>query len=139
MPRYTEADFEIFLAQKQTWNRGWKRIVPKGKDEPDPGPESALQKKCEDWLTARGWGYFHDRSRKKNKSGLPDLIIWAPECKTLQVELKAKGGRLLEEQVRFRQNIGRNGHVVHEVRSFKRFLEIVNTCVPSERPGNKEL
>jgi hypothetical protein len=95
-------------------------------DQPDPGPESKLQAKCEDWLRARGWPFFHDRSRKKNKRGIPDLVIFAPGAQVILIELKAKGGRLSDEQIRFRQTAGLNGHVVYECRSFKKFKEIVD-------------
>jgi hypothetical protein len=97
-----------------------------GDSDPDPGPESKLQAKCEEYLRGRGWPFFHDRSRKKNKAGIPDLIIFAPNSQVILIELKAKGGRLSGEQIRFRQNAGRNGHVVHECRSFKKFSEIIN-------------
>jgi hypothetical protein len=100
--------------------------------EADPGPESRLQVKCEEYLRARGWEFFHDRSQKKNKRGVPDLIVWAPGGRTLQIELKAKRGRMSEEQKLFRLNLSRNGHVVHEVKSYKRFIEIVENSASNQ-------
>jgi hypothetical protein len=55
-------------------------------------------------------------------------VIFAPGAQVILIELKAKGGRLSEEQIKFRQTAGLNGHVVHECRSFKKFKEIVDGC-----------
>jgi hypothetical protein len=129
MPRMTEAEALAQIERARTWGRKPKRVIPD--EKPDPGPESNLQAKCEEYLRSRGWEFFHDRSRSKNRPGIPDLIVWAPGGRTLQIELKAKGGRMSEEQKLFRLNLSRNGHIVHEVKSFRRFIEIIENSAPN--------
>ena len=93
--------------------------------EADEGPESELQKKCERWLRENGFPYFHDRSRGKNKRGIPDLICFLGEGRVVVIELKAKSGRMSEEQKETMMRLKYLGHEVHEVRSYKRFLYLV--------------
>ena len=93
--------------------------------EPDPGSESDLQDKIEKWCEDHGYPFFHDRSRKCNEPGLPDLVIALPGAVTLWVELKSKRGRLSEDQKRWRLMLLQLGHQWHEVRSYRQFIKIV--------------
>ena len=121
--RWSQEQFEDYLVRRRKWQPDG--LVP-GKHEPDPGKEARLQRKCERWLKDHGYPYFHDRSRKENKAGLPDLICFLPEGRTVIIELKAKGGRLSPEQVHTLRMLKYLKHEVYEIRSFKKFLEVMN-------------
>jgi len=94
--------------------------------KPDDEPEFTLQRKCEALCTERGYPFFHDRSRGKNKAGFPDLVIALPGARTAWCELKKpKTGRLSPEQKRWRLMLMHLGHEWYEVRSFRQFCRIV--------------
>lgn len=101
-------------------------LSPLDDERPDPISENALQDKIEGFCTEWGFYWFHDRSRGKNKPGHPDLVIAMKGGRTLWIELKSKSGRLTADQKRVRLMLMQLGHEFHEVRSFKRFLEVVN-------------
>jgi phage terminase large subunit-like protein len=128
-----------FLARKPGVNRKmrWSQdkyeeyIVKRGRhpedaDKPDSGRESRLQAKCEKWLRDHGYYYVHDRSRKKNVAGIPDLICFLPEGRVVVVELKAKEGKPSKEQIHTLRMLKYHKHEVYVVRSYKKFLEIVH-------------
>lgn len=98
-------------------------------DEPDPGPESVLQRKIEAWALEWGRPCLSFRQGKWAKRNIPagwaDIEIIMPHGKTLRIELKSSTGRLSEEQKRLKLQFMSLGHEVHECRSYKRFLEIV--------------
>lgn len=95
----------------------------------DPGPESKLQAKCEKWLKDHGFPFLSFRQSGKVKTvlpaGWPDLIC-VLRGKVRFIELKAAKGRLSDEQKATRIAFLHLGHYIHECRSFKKFLEIVN-------------
>ena len=122
----TETEAEIMLAQQRDKIKPQQRVegVP---DLPDSGLENALQRKAEDWLNERGYPFIHDRSRKKNKKGkILDLHIYLPKGRHVVIELKVKGNAMSDEQKETYQKIHFLGHEIEEVRSYKRFLEIMN-------------
>jgi hypothetical protein len=90
--------------------------------EVDDGPESRIQGRIEDLCRRRGYFLFHDRSKKVNAPGLPDLIIALPGGRTVWLELKSKGGRMSPEQTLVINQLLLLGHEVHIVRSFKAAL-----------------
>lgn len=96
------------------------------KHEPDEGLESRLQAKIEKHLDGLGYYYFHDRSRKVNKPGHPDLIIACPGGRTLWLELKARGGKLSDDQQVVQMKLMYLKHEFYEIRSFKRFIEVLH-------------
>lgn len=94
--------------------------------EADEGPESELQSKCNKWLDDRGYPYIHDKSRKKNKRGkILDLHIYLPAGRHVVIELKVTGNKMSPEQLDTYRKILYLGHEIYEVRTFKRFLEIM--------------
>lgn len=122
MTRWTTQDLSDYMYKKATWDSSHQI-----QDKADPGPESSLQAKCEKWLNDRGYPYIHDRSRGKNKKGqILDLHIYLPGGRHIVLELKARGNKLSKEQRETYRRIMYLGHEIHEVRSFKRFLEIVS-------------
>ena len=95
------------------------------KDEADEGLECELDKKIANYCRDKGWYHFHDRSRGINKAGNPDWIICMPKGRTIWIECKAANGRLSEAQKTTITQLLGLGHEIYEVRSFKRFLEII--------------
>jgi len=98
-------------------------------DTPDKGRESKLQKRCEDFCRRNGYPYFHDRSRKKNKAGWPDLTICLPKGRTIFVELKSEKGELRKEQKKTQQMMIFLGHEFYKVQSYKKFVEIIRSKI----------
>ena len=97
-------------------------------DSPDPGPESMLQRKIVKWAHDNGYPILSFPRTPKIKSVLP--AGWPDVClilknKVLFCELKAGKGRLSKDQEHLRLQFMALGHEIFEVRSFKRFLEIV--------------
>jgi len=92
---------------------------------PDEGPEKRLQAKCLQYCQDQGYKAWHDWSRKKNKAGFPDLMIFMPEGRVRLVELKSAGRKLRKEQQEVSRHLLFLGHRVYVVRSFKRFLEVM--------------
>ena len=98
---------------------------PESTDIPDQGKESRLQAKIEQWARDKGFPFFHDRSRKKNTPGWPDLTIAMPEGVVLFLELKSAKGVLRKEQAEIRQQMIYLGHHHFVVKSYKGFLSII--------------
>ena len=124
MTRWTEADLDAHRAKRQTYDKACD------KDTPDPGPESELAKKICRWLDTNGYPYQYNR-QTANAIGLltpgwPDFTIMAPGGRAVWIELKAGKGRLSDEQKQLHLMAYQLGHDVHEVRSFKKFLEVIN-------------
>ena len=99
--------------------------LTKSKDRPDYGKESVLQAKIAKWAKERGFPCFHDYSKRKNMRGWPDLTICMPDGVVLFIELKASKGRMSKEQKHLQQILLYLGHNYYEIRSYKRFLEVV--------------
>ena len=137
MTRWSEDEYSEYMAKRE-------RVMPRlkyhdlaGADEPDEGPESKLQGKIVRW--AKEWGkpcLSFPRTRKVQSflpEGWPDVCLILKD-RVLFLELKAKRGRMSEEQKQMRLQFMALGHEIHELRSYKRFLEIVNTVVGREKP-----
>ena len=97
------------------------------KEVGDEGPESKLQAKIQKWAKENGFPCWHDRSRGKNQRGWPDLVLCFPKGVVLFLELKSKSGRLSKEQKQMKLKFLFLGHNWYEVRSYKQFLNIINT------------
>ena len=107
-------------------SRGWLKSSPGDTTEADPGPESSLQKKANQWLDKWGYPYIHDFSRKKNRKGkILDHHIYLPKARHVVIEYKVTGNKMSDEQKETFQKIMFLGHEIYEVRSFRRFLEIM--------------
>ena len=97
-------------------------------DTPDEGKESVLQRKIEAWCREWGRPCLSFRQSKHAKhllpAGWPDITLILPG-QVLFIELKAAHGRLSPEQQQTKLQFMALGHKIHEIRSFKRFLEVV--------------
>ena len=118
--RWTPDQYAAYLAKAGT---------PKdSKDTPDPGPESVLQGKILKWAKDHGYPCLSFRQSKKAQGfivpGWPDITLVLPS-RVIFLELKNKTGRLSEEQEQFKIMFLHLKAGWFEVRSFKRFLEIV--------------
>ena len=88
--------------------------------------EHDLQSKCEDYCDKHGYLWLHDRSRKVNIPGrFLDLIVALPGARVIWCELKRKGNKLSDEQIRTKVRLLFLGHEVYEIRSFRQFVRIV--------------
>lgn len=115
------------LAAFEERSRKWKSPVAEPVDDvPDPGLERDLQKRIEDYCDDHAYPWFHDRSRKVNEPGFPDLVIALPAGRTLWLELKSKNGRMSEEQKQWRMMLMHLGHCHGVPKSFRAFLRIVS-------------
>lgn len=109
-----------------------KEIKPFHPDtmEADEGPESNLQKKIVKWADQKGYPCLSFKKSKKAigylKPGWPDISLALPMKRTLWIELKAEKGELRKAQNDLRIMFLALGHEWYLVRSYKRFLEIIN-------------
>ena len=94
-------------------------------DKADEGPESKLLAKIIKWANEKGFPVFHDRSRKKNVPGWPDITLCLPEGKVLFLELKSAKGVMRKEQKQIKQQMIYLRHYHYVVKSYKRFQEII--------------
>jgi len=94
-------------------------------DIPDQGLESKLMAKCIKHCDEQGWPCWHDRSRRRNQPGWPDLFIFQPEGRLKLIETKAAKGVFSKDQQALHRTLAWLGHKVHQVRSYKRYLDVV--------------
>lgn len=76
----------------------------------------------------RQWPYLHGamNTRTHRTLGEPDFVILAPNGETYLVECKRKDGKLSPAQLAFKVHAETVGHIVHVIRSFQQFLELVS-------------
>lgn len=98
-------------------------------NKPDFGSESELQRKINKWARDNGFPILSLRQTRQARGllspGWPDITLLLPGGRVVFIELKAGKGRLSDEQKALHAQARYLGHEIHEVRSFKRFLEIV--------------
>jgi len=137
-PIKTEAELEAYLDKFHQVMKGHNSGGAKGGNltpsEPetsnaDPGPEARLSGKIQKYCKDKGYPCQINRQSRKASGmltpGWPDCTILAPGGRVLLVELKAAKGRMSDEQKRLKLQAMALGHEVHEVRSFRKFLEII--------------
>jgi hypothetical protein len=130
-PHLTEAEYQ------QLRQSGIAFPSSKFNDEkPDAGPESILSGKIKRWAKDHGFVAQVSRQSKNARGllvrGLPDVILALPGGVTLWIELKSQKGRLKKEQKQIALQLMACGHRWYQVRSYKRFLEIVNKAWKEE-------
>lgn len=124
--RMTAEEVAAHMARMRLYQGQPTLPVLDDEDIPDHGLENNLLKKCIAYCDEHGWPIFHDRSKKCNRPGFPDLFIFAADGRTILIELKSADGKLRKEQEGLRRQLNWLGHTVHVVRSYKKFLQIVN-------------
>jgi hypothetical protein len=89
--------------------------------------ERELQRQCEQLLNLRGIPFLHLSSRSREKAGWPDLTFPRPrDGKFVAVELKAKHGKVSNEQITTLAKLARNGAEAQIVRDFDHFRNVVD-------------
>ena len=75
--------------------------------------EADLQASVIDLARRTRWLYFHDNDSRRNKAGLPDLLLVHPETgRVIFAELKSDTGKLRPEQKQWIDALVRGGHHV---------------------------
>ena len=127
----SEEEFQLFLLRNQAFNDLTKHI-----HEADPGPESKLKSKIRSHAKDQGWQILvFPESREVIRflpPGWPDITIKLPFGHTLDIETKSYSGKLRKKQKENQLIWMHLGHTIHEVRSFKRFLQIVEGILRRE-------
>ena len=104
--------------------------------EPDEGPESKLASKIRDFAEQRGYPcLIHPQTKKLSwfcPIGYPDVVLTLPYGITLYLELKSVKGHLKDKQKLIAMQLAQLGHQWFEVRSWKKFLEIVTNVLKRE-------
>jgi len=127
MYRLSPEQAQALLTEQQAkMSRGKYGLSP---DVPDEGLESVLSNKIRQYCEKMGYPCLIFRQSKQVKglvpAGWPDCSIALPGGRTVWIELKNKAGRLSDEQKMYKLMFMALGHEWYEVRSYKRFLEIV--------------
>jgi hypothetical protein len=108
------------------WNRTEAGVFT---EVPDDGPESKLAGKISKWAREHGYPILNFRQSKKAAGfippGWPDVTCVLPG-RVVFIELKSASGRLRREQHVLAIQFSHLGNAIHCVKSFRRFLEIVN-------------
>ena len=125
--RWSEQQYKEYLAK--TWPKMFEGTAREN-DEPDPGPESVLQGKITKWAKDNGHPCLSFRQSRKAKGfipiGWPDITLFLPEGRVVLIELKSATGELRKEQKELRMIFNYLNHEYHKIKSFKRFLEVIN-------------
>jgi len=97
--------------------------------EPGVSRESILHDDVIRWLEQRGWKYVHSRMDAKTTVaiGLPDLIIAAPNGRTLWVEMKAGNKKLKPAQRIWEMQLKHLGHIHVVARNMDDFLRVAQS------------
>jgi len=125
MTRWNKTEYEAYM---EKYNRDIKPFHPDTM-EADEGKESILQGKIVNWARSKGYPCLSFRQTSRAKGvllpGWPDITLALPNGRTVYIELKNKKGRLSEDQKNMALMLMQLKHEWYEVRSFKRFLGIV--------------
>lgn len=106
------------------------KFAPKDAPEPSRGDRewplhAAIIEHCD--KQSPRWRYRHMRYNvpsTEDIAGAEDFTIFMPFGRTLHIECKKSDGKLDKDQVIWKYEMDRLGHVVHTVRSFQEFLEL---------------
>lgn len=119
--RWTQAELDEYRAKFHRPVNEW--------DEPDQGKESVLQGKIEAWCREHGYPCQSNRQTSKARGlltpGWPDICAILPQGRVLFIECKSAKGVMRDDQKHLRQRFLFLGHEYHQVRSFRRFMELI--------------
>lgn len=120
MTNWTQFDLKQYMAKREN-------ISQDAHKNADTGPENTLQSKIVKW--ADQWGHpilsFPQTPKIKRflPAGWPDIVLILHK-RVLFIELKSKRGRLSNDQKMMKLQFMALGHEIHEIRSYKAFLEL---------------
>lgn len=120
--RMTLAEFLAAEARLQG-KRGHKVV-----QDDAPENEAALHAKIIAHCKANAWIYFHGSMAHKTRRvlGEPDFVLLLPGCRVILVEAKGEKTKMSTEQLAMQAWCSKLGHVLHVVRSFDEFLQVVS-------------
>lgn len=128
MTHMSEQEYQVIQARQQT--------LTTDKHEADPGLESELKTKIKSHAKQQGWPVLvFPESREVIRflpPGWPDITIKLPFGHTLDIETKSYSGKLRDKQKENQLIWMHLGHIIHEVRSFKKFLAITEGILRKE-------
>lgn len=119
MVRMSQAEYDRLMARRE-W-QGKRSGPSKAVEE-----ESQLQRDAEEYLDQIGVWWKHDRDSRKERPGIPDLII-CQEGEFVGVELKSREGKVTKEQRDEMAVIRKNGGRTWVARSMDEFREKFST------------
>ena len=126
MTRWTKERLKEYMVDYMVNCRYPGDTLAKEHTQPDLGPESKLQAKIQKWANDKGFPVFHDRSRKKNIPGWPDITLCLSKGVVLFLELKSAKGVLRKEQAEIRQQMIFLGHHHYVIKSYKEFSGVIS-------------
>jgi hypothetical protein len=112
------------LAEQRAKSGSYNHVLP----GECPADEMELHEEIILYCRNRGWGFIRANPTKKSHItlGAPDFVILANLGRVHFIECKSATGKLRTEQLGFKIQAEMNGHIVHVVRTFDEFMEIVN-------------
>ena len=126
--RMTQEQFDAYQVKAKAWRRGDPALDLPDLQVADEGRERELAGKIQRWADAHGYPCQCFRQTAKARGflvpGWPDVTLIV-QGRVIFMELKAKNGRLSNEQKQVKLKFLHLHAEWYEVRSFKRFLEIV--------------
>ena len=132
--RPSQSEVDRYLVEYQSKMGAWK-YAGHTMDElvsifqPDEGPESKLQGKITFWAKDHGFPCLSFRQSRNAKGfispGWPDITL-IMKGKILFLELKSAKGYLKKEQKDMALRFFHLGHVIHKVKSYRQFMELVS-------------
>lgn len=95
------------------------------------GREESIHDQIEADLINRRFYYVHSRMDKRTTTalGVPDFIVAAPNCVTLWIEVKRRGGKLSKEQQITKHILLALNHHYFLVFSFDEYLAAINQTI----------
>ena len=78
--------------------------------------EAQLQRTIEEMSIRLGWEFFHDNDSRRNKAGLPDLLLVHPTHGVRWLELKTVKGRVRPQQQYWMDLLAMAGQRVYLIR-----------------------
>ena len=120
MVRFTETDLQNYHA---------RQVRQPAKSTDGEAKEGSIHEKIikfcgQQWPR---WKHIHSRMDLKStiEVGAQDFTIFIPNGGVLCVECKAKGKKLDNDQLVWKHEMSKLGHIVHVVQSFDEFMIIV--------------
>jgi len=119
--RWTQEQLDAYNAARRVASLDALGYPLPGAESKAVAEERSLQHACEAWLTERGLWWHHDRDRRGEVAGVPDLLI----CYSglfIAVELKSKTGKVKPEQRDMMSAIRKSGGRTFVSRSLEEFI-----------------
>lgn len=127
MVRVTSFEYQKLIAGKEAKDPQVKKFTATEKKERD------LQIACQSWLNDRQIWWKHDKDSRRERIGIPDLII-CYKGEFVAVELKVKGAKLKKEQMMELARIRKAGGRTFVARSLEEFVYKLTNNIHEKHP-----